>query len=121
MILRIGTRDSALAVRQAEMARDAILALRPDLDCRLVPMKTSGDFLLDTTLDAVGGKGLFVKELDAALLDGRIDIAVHSLKDVPMEQPDSLPLVAVLPREDARDAVVLANHPVDANMPIGTS
>lgn len=121
MILRIGTRDSALAVRQAELARDAILALRPDLTCQLVPMKTSGDHLLDTTLDAVGGKGLFVKELDIALQEGRIDIAVHSLKDVPMEVHAALPLVAVLPREDPRDAVVLTSHPNESDKPIGTS
>ncbi len=80
---------------------------RLGVPCELVTMKTTGDKILDRTLDKVGGKGLFVRELDCALAEGRIELAVHSLKDLPMEQPDGFPVVAYSPREDARDALVL--------------
>ena len=100
-MIRVGSRDSRLAVAQAEEVCRALG------DCELITMKTTGDMVLDKTLDKVGGKGLFVKELDCALADGRVDLTVHSLKDVPMEQPDGLPLVAFTKREDARDALVL--------------
>lgn len=91
-------------------------------DCTLVTMKTTGDMVLDRTLDQVGGKGLFVKELDRALAEGAVDLTVHSLKDVPMEQPDGLPLVAFPAREDARDALVLPENGIwDKSRPIGCS
>ncbi len=115
-MIRVGSRDSRLAVAQAEevMARLG--------DCTLVTMKTTGDRILDRTLDQVGGKGLFVKELDRALAAGEVDLTVHSLKDVPMEQPDGLPLIAFPPRADARDVLVLPPDGVwDKTKPIGCS
>ena len=115
-MIRVGSRDSRLAVAQAEEVCRALG------DCELITMKTTGDMVLDKTLDKVGGKGLFVKELDCALADGRVDLTVHSLKDVPMEQPDGLPLVAFTKREDARDALVLPESGVwDKTKPIGCS
>ena len=86
--LRIATRKSPLALWQANFVKDRLEALHPDLQVELVPMSTQGDKILDTPLAKVGGKGLFVKELETALLDGRADIAVHSMKDVPMVMPD---------------------------------
>ena len=113
-MIRVGSRDSRLAVVQAEEVCRALG------ECELITMKTTGDKILDRTLDEVGGKGLFVKELDRALADGRVDLTVHSLKDVPMEQPDGLPLVAFTKREDARDALVLPESGVwDKAKPIG--
>lgn len=113
-MIRIGSRDSRLAVVQAEEVCRALG------DCELVTMKTTGDMVLDKTLDQVGGKGLFVKELDRALADRRVDLTVHSLKDVPMEQPDGLPLVAFTRRADARDALVLPEGGAwDKAKPIG--
>lgn len=113
-MIRVGSRDSRLAVVQAEEVCRALD------ECELITMKTTGDKILDRTLDKVGGKGLFVKELDRALADGRVDLTVHSLKDVPMEQPDGLPLVAFTKREDARDALVLPESGVwDKAKPIG--
>ena len=113
-MIRVGSRDSRLAVVQAEEVCRALG------ECELITMKTTGDKILDRTLDEVGGKGLFVKELDRALTDGRVDLTVHSLKDVPMEQPDGLPLVAFTKREDARDALVLPESSVwDKAKPIG--
>ena len=106
-VLRIGSRESRLAVIQSELVMERIRALCPELRLELVTMKTTGDKILDRTLDKVGGKGLFVKELDAALLDGRVDLTVHSLKDLPMEVQPGLPVVAFPPREDSRDALVL--------------
>ena len=89
------------------MVLDFIKAHHPALDVELLTMKTTGDIILDRTLDKVGGKGLFVKELDRALMDGRSDLSVHSLKDMPMEVPKELPLVAFSKREDPRDVLVL--------------
>ena len=83
----IGSRESRLAVIQSQMVLDFIKAHHPALDVELLTMKTTGDIILDRTLDKVGGKGLFVKELDRALMDGRSDLSVHSLKDMPMEVP----------------------------------
>ena len=115
-MIRVGSRDSRLAVVQAEEV------CRVLGDCELITMKTTGDMVLDKTLDQVGGKGLFVKELDRALADRRVDLTVHSLKDVPMEQPDGLPLVAFTRRADARDALVLPESGVwDKEKPIGCS
>ena len=103
----IGSRESKLAVVQSEMVADYLREQYPEWDVQLLTMKTTGDIILDRTLDEIGGKGLFVKELDKALLDKRSDLSVHSLKDMPMEIPDSLPLVAFSKREDPRDALVL--------------
>lgn len=103
----IGSRESKLAVVQSEMVADYLREQYPEWDVRLLTMKTTGDIILDRTLDEIGGKGLFVKELDKALLDKRSDLSVHSLKDMPMEIPDSLPLVAFSKREDPRDVLVL--------------
>ena len=104
--LRIATRGSPLALWQAEHVAARLEALHPGLEVSLVTMKTRGDKLLDAPLAKVGGKGLFVKELEAGLLDGRADLAVHSLKDVPVEFPDGLELALVMEREDPRDAFV---------------
>ena len=115
-MIKVGSRDSKLAVVQAEEVCRALG------DCELITMKTLGDMILDKTLDQVGGKGLFVKELDRALADRRVDLTVHSLKDVPMEQPEGLPLVAFTRREDARDALVLPQGGAwDKSKPIGCS
>ncbi|RFT04098.1 hydroxymethylbilane synthase [Edwardsiella anguillarum] len=104
--LRIATRQSPLALWQAHYVRDQLLAHWPQLTIALVPMVTRGDVLLDTPLAKVGGKGLFVKELELALLEGRADIAVHSMKDVPVAFPDGLGLATICQREDPRDAFV---------------
>lgn len=105
--LAVGSRDSVLAVRQTRLVIDRLQAAYPALDIQLVTMKTTGDKILDRRLDQIGGKGLFVKELDAALLDGRIDLAVHSLKDLPMELNPDLPVAALFQRGDPRDCLVL--------------
>ena len=106
--ITVGSRESVLAVVQANMLIDCLKAAHPELDIELVTMKTTGDKILDRTLDKVGGKGLFVKELDAALLERRADLTVHSLKDMPMEVSAELPLLCFSKREDPRDALVLA-------------
>ncbi len=82
MKIRVGSRDSRLAVIQSQIVMDAVKRVHPEIELELVTMKTTGDLILDRTLDKVGGKGLFVKELDRALLEGRVDITVHSLKDI---------------------------------------
>ncbi|HHJ17003.1 MAG TPA: hydroxymethylbilane synthase [Gammaproteobacteria bacterium] len=107
--LRIATRKSPLALWQANHVRDALLARNPGLDVELLTMTTQGDKILDTPLAKVGGKGLFVKELELGMLEGRADLAVHSMKDVPVEFPDGLGLAAILPREDPRDALISNN------------
>ena len=116
--LRIATRQSPLALWQAHFVKIELQRHWPDLSIDLIPMKTSGDKFLSDTLAAVGGKGLFVKELEQALLDHRADIAVHSLKDVPAHLPTGLLLGAFLSREDPRDALVSAYPSLDA-MPAG--
>ncbi len=105
--LTIATRKSPLAIWQAEHIRDRLLALHPELSIALLTMSTRGDKILDAPLAKVGGKGLFVKELETALLDGRADIAVHSTKDVPMQLPVGLVLAVICQREDPFDALVL--------------
>ena len=107
MRIRVGSRDSLLAVRQAELLMEAVRTAYPEAVLELVTLKTTGDRILDRTLDQIGGKGLFVKELDEALRDGRADVTVHSCKDLPMEIPEDLPLAAFLQREDQREALVL--------------
>ena len=104
--LRIATRRSALALAQTTMAAEAIAAANPGLAYELVSMTTEGDRRLDKSLASFGGKGVFIKELEVALLDGRADIAVHSLKDMPAEVLPEFSLAAVLDREDPRDALV---------------
>jgi len=104
--LRIATRKSPLALWQAEFVRAELERLHAGLVVELVTFTTQGDKILDTPLAKIGGKGLFVKELEVALLDGRADIAVHSMKDVPMDFPEGLGLLAIGEREDPRDAFV---------------
>lgn len=104
--VRIATRKSPLALWQAEYVKHQLMLHHPDLQVELVAMSTRGDKLLDAPLAKVGGKGLFVKELEVAMLEGRADIAVHSMKDVPMEFPKGLGLSVICQREDATDAFV---------------
>ncbi len=108
-ILRIATRESPLALWQAEFIKDSLQALHPELEVELIGMTTKGDKFLDAPLAKIGGKGLFVKELETAMLEGRADIAVHSMKDVPMEFPVGLGLSIICEREDPTDAFV-SNH-----------
>lgn len=108
--LVIASRESRLAMWQAEHVRDALRKLYPSCDVRILGMTTRGDRILDKTLSKVGGKGLFVKELENALADGLADLAVHSLKDVPMELPEGFVLGAIMQREDPRDAFVSNEH-----------
>ncbi|RJX65302.1 hydroxymethylbilane synthase [Vibrio sinensis] len=104
--IRIATRKSPLALWQAHYVKNALMAAHPGLEVELVTMVTKGDIILDTPLAKVGGKGLFVKELEVAMLEGRADLAVHSMKDVPVDFPDGLGLVTICEREDPRDAFV---------------
>jgi hydroxymethylbilane synthase len=107
--LRIGTRGSPLALAQAELTKAALLAAHPTLKAEgveIVPIKTTGDKVQDRTLSEIGGKGLFTKEIEEALLDGRIDLAVHSMKDMPTFLPDGLTIAAMLEREDPRDVLI---------------
>ena len=104
--IRIATRKSALALWQAEYVKAELLRHHPGLTVELVPMSTQGDKILDTPLAKIGGKGLFVKELEQAMLEDRADIAVHSMKDVPVEFPDGLMLHTICPRENPQDAFV---------------
>ena len=108
-LLRIATRKSALALWQAEHVASLLRAAHPGLRVELVPLSTRGDEILDKPLATVGGKGLFLKELEVAMLDGRAELAVHSLKDVPAELEAGFALPAILPRADAADAFV-SNH-----------
>ncbi|MDP9044729.1 MAG: hydroxymethylbilane synthase, partial [Pseudomonadota bacterium] len=116
--LLIATRESRLALWQAEHVR-TLLAERFGLDVELLGMTTRGDQILDRSLAKVGGKGLFVKELETALEEGRAELAVHSLKDVPMDLPEGFELAAVLEREDPRDAFVSSRHASLAALPQG--
>lgn len=122
-VIRIGSRESRLAVIQSEMVMDYIRTCCPGLQPELVTMKTTGDRILDKTLDKIGGKGLFVKELDAALLEKRSDLSVHSLKDMPAEVPEELPLIGYSKREDPRDVLVLPKgaEKLDFSRPVGCS
>ena len=119
----VGSRESALAVAQAMTVVSYLKKTLPDIQIELLTMKTTGDRILDRTLESVGGKGLFVKELDAALRDGRADLTVHSLKDVPMEVPKDLPLIGFSKREDPRDVLVLSEGESRENPsgPIGSA
>lgn len=121
MTIRIGSRDSQLAVAQTRLVMDAIAQAMPQAQLELITMKTTGDKILDKTLEQIGGKGLFVRELDQALMENRVDFTVHSLKDLPMELPPQLPLAAFSRREDPRDVLVLplGAAEMDPNKPIG--
>ncbi|EOU9539714.1 hydroxymethylbilane synthase [Cronobacter dublinensis] len=119
-VLRIATRQSPLALWQAQYVKQRLEACHPGLTVELVPMVTRGDVILDTPLAKVGGKGLFVKELELAMLDGRADIAVHSMKDVPVEFPEGLGLVTICEREDPRDAFVSNQYKSLDDMPAGS-
>ena len=118
-LIRIATRKSPLALWQAEHVRERLLALHPGLQVELLTMSTQGDRILDSPLAKIGGKGLFVKELEQGMLDGRADLAVHSMKDVPAELPDGLCIGAILEREDPRDAFVSNQYPSVDELPEG--
>ncbi|MDY0251064.1 MAG: hydroxymethylbilane synthase [Pseudomonas sp.] len=118
--IRIATRKSALALWQAEFVKAELEAKHPHLTVTLVPMVSRGDQLLDSPLSKIGGKGLFVKELETALLSKEADIAVHSMKDVPMEFPEGLGLYCVCEREDPRDAFVSNNYASVDELPQGS-
>ena len=117
--IRIATRKSPLALWQAEFVKAKLLEHNADLDVQLVAMTTRGDVLLDTPLAKVGGKGLFVKELEVAMLENRADIAVHSMKDVPMEFPPGLGLAVICEREDPLDAFVSNQYTALEQLPDG--
>ncbi len=121
--VKIGTRESRLAVLQAELLADYIRESCQGFQPELVAMKTTGDRILDRKLDEIGGKGLFVKELDRALREGSSDVSIHSLKDVPAEVPQDLPLLGYSRREDARDVLVLpkGTTTVQPALPLGCS
>ena len=117
--LKIATRQSPLALWQANYVKDRLQQLYPDLTIELVPMVTKGDVILDSPLAKIGGKGLFVKELENALLTKEADIAVHSMKDVPMQFPEGLGLAVICQREDPRDAFVSHSYRTFAELPQG--
>ena len=117
--LVIATRKSRLALWQSEHVRTRLRTLYPDCQIDLLPLSTQGDQVLDRSLAAIGGKGLFIKELEVALEQGRADLAVHSCKDMPAEMPPGFALTAILEREDPRDAFVCASHADLASLPAG--
>ena len=121
----LGTRASKLAVQQSEWVQRQLYALAPDVTVTLQKIQTSGDKILDVPLAQIGGKGLFVKEIEEALLSGEIDLAVHSMKDVPTELPEGLAILCVPPREDPRDALISRDGRSFMDLPrgarIGTS
>jgi hydroxymethylbilane synthase len=124
-IIRIATRKSPLALWQAEEVKRQLLHFHPDLEVELLGMMTKGDIILDTPLAKIGGKGLFVKELEVGMLEGKADLAVHSMKDVPMKLPEGLHLPIILERHDPLDAFV-SNHyasldDLPQNAKVGTS
>ena len=118
--LVIASRESALAMWQAEHIRDRLRTLYPQTEVSILGMTTQGDRILDVTLSKIGGKGLFVKELETALEDGRADLAVHSLKDVPMHMPDGFVLAAIGEREDPHDAFVSNEYENLGALPAGS-
>ncbi|RUO76628.1 hydroxymethylbilane synthase [Pseudidiomarina taiwanensis] len=118
-LLRIATRKSMLAMWQAEHIQARLEQAHPGLTVELLPMSTRGDVILDTPLAKIGGKGLFVKELEVAMLEGRADLAVHSMKDLPVEFPDGLELYGICEREDPRDAFVSNQYNTLDELPEG--
>jgi len=121
--IRIGSRDSALAVIQAQIVIDTVKKTNPAINFEIVAITTTGDTILDQSLDTVGGKGLFITELESALADGSIDIAVHSYKDMPWQETEGLPVVALSAREAPFDALVLPQgiDKLDNSKPVGCS
>ncbi len=117
--IRIATRKSPLAMWQAEHVADALRSAHPGLEVEILGMSTQGDKILDTPLAKIGGKGLFVKELEARMLEGDADIAVHSMKDVPVDLPDGLHLAVTMAREDPRDAFVSNDYAALDELPEG--
>ena len=115
----IATRESQLALWQAEHVKARLMALHPGLEVELLGMTTQGDQILDSPLSRIGGKGLFVKELEVAMAEGRADLAVHSIKDVPMDLPEGFELAAISKREDPRDAFVSKKYPSLEALPPG--
>jgi len=118
-LIRIATRKSPLALWQAEYVSDRLRHHHPGLEIELIKMTTQGDKILDTPLAKLGGKGLFVKELENGILEGTADIAVHSMKDVPVELPEGLHLPVICEREDPRDAFVSNQHETFYSLPQG--
>lgn len=119
MKLTIATRQSPLALWQTEFVAARIRELDPRLEIELLPLSTRGDVILDRSLSAIGGKGLFLKELEEAMLAGQADLAVHSMKDVPMELPEGFELAALLERADPFDAWVSTRYPRFSDLPVG--
>lgn len=117
--LVIATRESPLAMRQAEWVKAQLMALHPALNVSLLPLTTQGDQRLELSLRTLGGKGLFVKELEQALLDGQADIAVHSMKDVPMTLPPGLTMPVITHREDVRDVFISTHYKSVMQLPTG--
>ena len=117
--IRIGTRKSPLALWQAHYIRDGLHALQPSLECEIVKLSTEGDRILDTPLAKIGGKGLFIKELEQALIDERVDIAVHSMKDVTVDLPDALHIPVICKREAPWDAFVSNQYDQFLDLPQG--
>lgn len=118
-LLRIATRQSRLALWQAQHVAEKLRDAHPGLAVELVPMTTQGDRIVDRSLAQVGGKGLFIKELEIAIAEGRADIAVHSMKDVPSDMPPGMTLAAMLPRADPHDAFVSLRHQNFSDLPQG--
>lgn len=123
--IRVGSRESKLAMVQTEWVIEQVVKKHPGIEFEIVPIKTKGDIILDTRLDKIGGKGLFIKELEYALIDGSIDMAVHSMKDMPAEIPDELSISCVSKREDPRDVLVTMDgkefYEISKNAVVGTS
>jgi len=117
--IRIGTRGSRLALWQAEHVKSLLLSLYPHMGVTIEKIKTTGDKILDAPLARIGGKGLFVKEIEEALLDGRIDMAVHSMKDMPVIIPEGLSIGAILEREDPRDVLISRGGEIFSALPRG--
>ncbi|MEM9210575.1 MAG: hydroxymethylbilane synthase, partial [Pseudomonadota bacterium] len=121
--IRIGTRGSPLALAQAHETRNRLMTAHnmAEAEFEIVVIKTTGDAILDRPLSEIGGKGLFTKEIEEQLLDGSIDLAVHSMKDMPVDQPDGLVLDCFLPREDVRDAFVSLTYKSIDDLPSGAT
>lgn len=119
MKIKVGSRESRLAVKQSEIIIDLIKQADPTVEVELVTMKTTGDKILDRTLDSIGGKGLFVKELDRALMSGEVDITVHSLKDMPVDLVPGLKIAAYSKRESGNDVLILPKGETEINGAIG--
>ena len=118
--MRIGTRGSKLALWQAHHVADLLRAASPGMDVSVEVVKTKGDRILGVALSKIGDKGLFTKELEQALFDGRVDVCVHSMKDVPTALPEGLALAGCLIRADARDVLVAASGTTFAGLPAGS-